>query len=154
MNSLKAVSAAAIGCITFAAIAMPASGQTLRAQRAAPAPPTVDGFAEPDIPEQKSMSCGRRFWLYHTQRGIAIYCHSNGADGEAKIIAIDHDKFPGGVQAAMTMLTRAHDGIKSGDGTVLWVRYRTPSAKARLICDLALKTQRADKCQELVSLNI
>jgi len=89
--------------------------------------------------------------VYLTQRGVAVACREGNK--QARILAIDENKFPGGTESAVSFLLRAQQGRAARDGTVLHVRYRAPTAKTQLICDLTHNPSNV-ACAEVISLRI
>lgn len=150
MSKLTTVCAGIIAGAALITLATPSTAQSIRAERTQPSQSGPGGFQQQTIPDQKRMACSSILNVFYTQRGIAFACRSGNK--KAMILAIDHDKFPGGIDAAMTMLMAARSKGQSNKGPSLGVRYRAPTAKTQMICKLTGVISTIE-CGEVVALD-
>lgn len=114
--------------------------------------PTTARQVQPQTVREVTITqCRPSDYIRMTRGGMAFLCEMN-IDGEFQnaILAFDGGTQPGGISAAMTLLTNWRDNKNQGQHILVW--YRDPDAAHTSICNtVRTPSDQSAPCRELVS---
>ncbi len=149
MISVRKACAAALLGTAAVAVASPAVGQSVRPQVQS-AKPSPRAMTIPQPVAKDYMMCTSRQDLHFTTMGYAVVCRDQAF--EPIIVAVDHTKFPGGIETVTTLLQGANTTSSVEKRRRLKIEHTPPSAKAKRLCNLInIRGRTRPPCRELLN---